>query len=107
MTTTNDAMFEALSSAYPDGGQTLGDLLYAFWSEKGLEYRGTLEYDWYIGEGAVGTTLGDLANSYFVDIFPIQFDTENFDSDDVDEWLELQVFDRWDTVEQEVISLIW
>lgn len=105
MTTTNDAMFEALSAAYPDGGQTLGDLLYAFWSEKGLEYRGTLEYDWYIGEGAVGTTLGDLANSYFVDVYPVQFDIENFDYNDFEEWLELQIFNRVDTVEQEIFSI--
>ena len=105
MTTTNDAMFEALSAAYPESGQTLGDLLYAFWSEKGLEYRGTLEYDWYIGEGAVGTTLGDLANSYFVDVYPVQFDIENFDYNDFDEWLELQIFSRVDTVEQEIFSI--
>ena len=105
MATTNDAMFTALSGTYPDVGQTLGDLLYAFWSEKGLEYRGTLEYDWYIGEGAVGTTLGDLANSYFVDVYPVQFDIENFDYNDFEEWLELQIFNRVDTVEQEIFSI--
>jgi hypothetical protein len=53
MATTNDAMFTALSGSYPSAGQTLGDLLYAFWSEKGLQYRGTLERDWYIQEGAL------------------------------------------------------
>lgn len=53
MATTNDAMFTALSGSYPSAGQTLGDLLYAFWSEKGLQYRGTLERDWYISEGAL------------------------------------------------------
>ena len=105
MTTTNDAMFEALSVAYPNSGQTLGDLLYAFWSEKGLQYRGTLAYQFFKDEGAVGNTLGDLANSYFVDVFPAQFDIENFDYDDVDEWLELQIFDRADTVEQEIFSI--
>ena len=67
MATTNDAMFEALSVAYPDSGQTLGDLLYTFWSEKGLEYRGTLEYEFYVAEGATGTTLGDLANTFWGD----------------------------------------
>ena len=103
MATTNDAMYEALSATYPDAGLTLGDLLYAFWSEKGLQYRGTLERDWYISEGAVGTTLGDLANDYFANVY----DLVNFSTSDVDEWLELQIFDRWDTVEQEVISLIW
>ena len=103
MATTNDAMFEALSVAYPDSGQTLGDLLYTFWSEKGLQYRGTLERDWYISEGAVGTTLGDLANDYFANLY----DLVTFDINDPDEWLELQVFDRWDTVEQEIFIKLW
>ena len=103
MATTNDAMFTALSGSYPSAGQTLGDLLYAFWSEKGLQYRGTLERDWYIQEGAVGFTLGDLANDYFANLY----DLVTFDTSNPDEWLELQVFDRWDTVEQEVLSLIW
>ena len=103
MTTTNDAMFEALSKSYPTTGQTLGDLLYAFWSEKGLQYRGTLERDWYISEGAVGTTLGDLANDYFANLY----DLVTFDINDPDEWLELQIFDRWDTVEQEIFIKLW
>jgi hypothetical protein len=107
MATTNDAMFTALSGSYPSAGQTLGDLLYAFWSEKGLQYRGTLEYEFYVANGATGTTLGDLANDYFSRVYPLEFDMLNFDTSDVDEWLELQVFDRWDTVEQEVLSLIW
>ena len=98
MATTNDAMFTALSGSYPSAGQTLGDLLYAFWSEKGLQYRGTLERDWYISEGASGFTLGDLANDYFTNIYDITI----FDFHDPDEWLELQVFNRVDTVEQEV-----
>ena len=105
MATTNDAIFEALSVAYPDEGQTLGDLLYAFWSERGLEYRGTLAYQWFTDEGAIGETLGDLFNNYFVDVFPLQFDIENFDTDDFDEWLELQIFDRYDTVEQQIFVL--
>lgn len=105
MATTNDAMFGALSVAYPSTGQTLGDLLYAFWSEKGLEYRGTLAYQFFKDEGAVGDTLGDLANSYFVDVFPAQFDILDFDTDDFDEWLELLVFDRYDTVEQTIFTL--
>ena len=98
MATTNDAMFTALSGSYPSAGQTLGDLLYAFWSEKGLQYRGTLERDWYIQEGASGFTLGDLANDYFTNIYDIAI----FDFHDPDEWLELQVFNRVDTVEQDV-----
>jgi hypothetical protein len=103
MATTNDAMFEALSGSYPSTGQTLGDLLYAFWSEKGLQYRGSLAYDWLKGEGAVGTTLGDLYNDYFANLY----DLITFDINNPDEWLELQVFDRWDTVEQEIFSLVW
>ena len=105
MTTTNDAMFEALSASYPSAGQTLGDLLYTFWSEKGLQYRGTLAYQWLKDEGAVGETLGDLFNSYFVDVFPVQFDIENFDYNDFEEWLELQIFNRYDTVEQDIFSI--
>ena len=103
MATTNDAMFEALSGSYPSTGQTLGDLLYAFWSEKGLQYRGTLAYDWLVSQGASGTTLGDLYNNYF----SVVYDSVTFDINNPDEWLELQVFDRWDTVEQEIFSLVW
>ena len=103
MATTNDAMFEALSGSYPSTGQTLGDLLYAFWSDKGLQYRGTLAYDWLVGQGASGTTLGDLYNNYF----SVVYDSVTFDINNPDEWLELQVFDRWDTVEQEIFSLVW
>ena len=105
MATTNDAMFEALSVAYPSAGQTLGDLLYTFWSEKGLQSRGTLAYQFFKDEGATGDTLGDLFNSYFVDVFPAEFDILDFDTDDFEEWLELQIFDRADTVEQEIFSL--
>jgi hypothetical protein len=67
MTTTADAIYEQLIVTYPDVGATIGDLLYAFWLEKGLEYRGTLQYEFFQGEGAVGNTLGDLMNSYFSD----------------------------------------
>jgi hypothetical protein len=105
MTTTNDAIFDALSIAYPSTGQTLGDLLYAFWSEKGLEYRGTLAYQFFKDEGASGDTLGDLANSYFMDVYPLAFDISNFDTNDFEEWLELLIFDRYDTVEQTLFSL--
>ena len=105
MTTTNDAIFEALSVAYPDSGQTLGDLLYAFWSDNGLQYRGTLAYQFFKDNGAMGDTLGDLANNYFSEVYPTQFDIENFDTDDYEEWLELAIFDRFDTVEQQVILI--
>jgi len=67
MTTTNDAMFDALSAMYPTTDKTLGDLLYAHWSAVGLQYRGKLEYDYYVAQGAEGTTLGDLANSFWSD----------------------------------------
>ena len=107
MATTNDAMFEALGAAYPSSGQTLGDLLYAFWSDKGLQYRGTLAYEFYVAQGATGTTLGDLANDYFVRVYPLEFDMLDFDIDDPDEWFELQVFDRYDTVEQQIFTAIW
>ena len=67
MTTTNDAMFVALKAMYPSGGDTLGDLLYTHWSTVGLQYRGSLQYDYYVTEGASGTTWGDLANSFWSD----------------------------------------
>jgi hypothetical protein len=101
MATTNDAMFEALSASYPSAGQTLGDLLYTFWSEKGLQYRGTLAYQWFKDEGATGETLGDLFNSYF----STTYDITTFDEGTFDEWLELEIFDRYDTVEETLFSL--
>ena len=67
MTTTNDAMYEALVLLYPNAGKTLGDLLYTHWSVEGLAYRGTLERDYYISSGAPGFTLGDLANNFWSD----------------------------------------
>lgn len=67
MATTNDSMYVALKALYPTAGDTLGDLLYAHWSSVGLQYRGALQYDFYVSQGATGTTLGDLANSYWND----------------------------------------
>ena len=72
MTTTNDAMYVALKAMYPSAGDTLGDLLYAFWLDKGLDKRGALQYKFYVdseseGSTATGTTWGDLANSYWSD----------------------------------------
>lgn len=67
MTTTNDAMFIALKALYPTAGNTLGDLLYTHWSTVGFQYRGSLQYDYYVAQGAQGTTLGDLANSFWSD----------------------------------------
>ena len=67
MATTNDAMFRELAVLYPTVGQTLGDLLYAYWSDTGLQYRGTLQSIVYLAGGATGDTLGDLANTFWSD----------------------------------------
>ena len=100
MTTTNDAMYEALVVAYPLAGATLGDLLYEFWLEKGLEYRGTLQYEFFQGEGAVGNTLGDLMNNYFSE--PSFFLA--FDVDDPADVIEYEVFGFVYELEQEVFA---
>ena len=92
MTTTNDAIFEALSVVYPTAGQTVGDLLYEFWLEKGLEYRGTLQSEFFQSEGAVGNTLGDLMNNYFSD--PGFF-------------LALDIFEANDILEYEVFGWVY
>ncbi len=100
MTTTNDAMYEALVVAYPLAGATLGDLLYEFWLEKGLEYRGTLQFEFFEGEGAVGNTLGDLMNSYFSE--PSFF--TSFDIDDAGDLLEYEIYGFVYDLSQEVFS---
>ena len=66
MTTTNDAMYVALKAQYPTLS-TLGDLMYAFALDNGYDFRDTLGYEFYAATGAVGTTRGDLANSYWND----------------------------------------
>ena len=100
MTTTNDAMYEALVVAYPLAGATLGDLLYEFWLEKGLEYRGTLQYEFFQGEGATGNTLGDLMNSYFSE--PSFF--TSFDIDDAGDLLEYEIFEFTYDLSQDVFG---
>ena len=100
MATTNDAIFEQLSVAYPLAGATLGDLLYAFWSEKGLEYRGSLQYEFLQSEGAVGTTLGDLMNTYFTE--PSFF--VSFDINDAGDMLEYEIFGFTYDLSQEVFG---
>ena len=100
MTTTNDAMYESLVVAYPLAGATLGDLLYTFWSEKGLEYRGTLQSEFFEGEGAVGNTLGDLMNNYFSE--PSFFTA--FDIDDGGDLIEYELFGFVYDLSQEVFS---
>jgi len=66
MTTTNDAMYVALKAQYPTL-PTLGDMMYAFAQDNGYNFRNTLGYEFYAATGAVGTTRGDLANSYWND----------------------------------------
>ena len=66
MATTNDAMYVALKAQYPTLS-TLGDLIYAFAQDNGYDFRDTLGYEFYAATGAVGTTRGDLANSYWND----------------------------------------
>ena len=100
MATTNDAMYEQLTVAYPLAGATLGDLLYAFWSEKGLEYRGTLQSEFFISMGATGNTLGDLMNSYFSE--PSFFLA--FDIDDAGDILEYEIFEFTYDLSQDVFG---
>lgn len=103
MTTTNDAMYEALRLLYPEAGATLGDLLAAHWVTVGPEgqtYRGSLGYEYYVLQGASGTTLADLANDFWSeDYISLLF----YDYDNYDLWLESQIFDYYDTVEEETI----
>ena len=100
MTTTADAIYEQLIVTYPNVGATLGDLLYAFWLEKGLEYRGTLQFEFFQGEGAVGNTLGDLMNSYFSN--PSFFLA--FDMDDLSDVLEYEIFGFVYDLQQEIFA---
>ena len=100
MTTTNDAIFEQLSVTYPLAGQTLGDLLYEFWLEKGLEYRGALQFEFFQNEGATGNTLADLMNSYFSD--PSFF--VSFDIDDAGDLLEYEIFGFTYDLQQEIFA---
>lgn len=67
MASTNDAMYTALMAMYPEAGDTLGDLLYAHWSATGLQYRGSLQFDYYVSQGATGSTWGDVANVFWND----------------------------------------
>ncbi len=100
MTTTNDAIFEQLSVAYPLAGQTLGDLLYEFWLEKGLEYRGTLQFEFFQNEGAAGNTLADLMNDYFSN--PSFF--SSFDLDDPTDILDYEIFGFTYDLQQEIFA---
>lgn len=66
MATTNDAMYVSLKAQYPTLS-TLGDMMYAFAQDNGYEFRDTRAYQFYVDAGAVGSTRGDLANSYWND----------------------------------------
>ena len=81
MTTTNDAMYVALKAQYPTLS-TLGDMMYAFAQDNGYNFRNTLGYEFYVATGAVGTTRGDLANSYWNDPDFAVFNLELEDGND-------------------------
>jgi hypothetical protein len=81
MTTTNDAMYVALKAQYPTLS-TLGDMMYAFAQDNGYNFRDTLGYEFYAATGAVGTTRGDLANSYWNDPDFAVFNLELEDGND-------------------------
>jgi hypothetical protein len=66
MATTNDAMYVALKALYPTLS-TLGDLMDAFAQDNGYNFRDSRAFQFYVDAGAVGTTVGDLANSYWND----------------------------------------
>lgn len=80
---TNDAMYETLRELYPGAGATLGDLLAAFWQDKGLENRGALQYQFYSGEGAPGSTVGDVANAFWTDGDYVVINLESEDGTDL------------------------
>lgn len=77
-------MYTSLKVMYPTGGDTLGDLLYTHWTTVGLQYRGTLEYNYYAATEATGSTLGDLANSFWSDP---DFSVSNLEMEDGDDLL--------------------
>jgi len=81
MATTNDAMYVALKAQYPTLS-TLGDMMYAFAQDNGYNFRDTLGYEFYAATGAVGTTRGDLANSYWNDPDFAVFNLELEDGND-------------------------
>lgn len=78
---TNDEMHEILTYLYGPG-KTLGDMLATYYSQYNPEYRATLQYDFYDNSGAHGTTVGDLANSYWGDIEYIYSNIELEDGTD-------------------------
>ena len=88
MATTNDAMYEELKVLYPTLS-TLGDMLYQYWSDKGLQYRGALQYQFYGAElGKSGESLdlltwGDRANAFWSDADYQVYNLEQEDGSDL------------------------
>lgn len=64
---TNDAMYYELSQIYGPY-KSLGDLLDMYFQEYGEIYRGSKQFEWYDATDAIGTTVGDLSNSYWNDV---------------------------------------
>jgi len=88
MATTNDAMFVALQAEYPTL-TTLGDMLYQYWSDNGLQYRGSLQYEFYntelnkSGEAQNLLTWGDRANAFWSDADYQVYNLEQEDGTDL------------------------
>lgn len=82
MATTNDAMYDALRFMYPSAGATLGDLLYTHWSTVGVSDR-SLIYEYYVNNGALGSTLGDLANNFWTDADLLVYNLEDESGNDL------------------------
>lgn len=68
MATTNDGMFQALMTLFPQSADTLGDMLAEYWKDFAPESRASRQYEHYSSfAGSQGTTVGDLANWYWND----------------------------------------
>jgi hypothetical protein len=63
---TNDAMYVALKALYPSLS-TLGDMMYQYGVDNGFNFRDTRGWDYYKDLGTDGTTLGDLAYTFWND----------------------------------------
>lgn len=85
---TNDQMFVALQAEYPTL-TTLGDMLYQYWLDKGLQYRGSLQYEFYgtelskSGEAQNLLTWGDRANAFWSDADYQVYNLEQEDGTDL------------------------
>ena len=88
MATTNDAMYTELKVLYPSLS-TLGDMLYQYWVDNGLQYRGSLQYDFYgtelakSGETQTLLTWGDRANLFWSDSDYQVYNLEQEDGSDL------------------------